>query len=172
MPTAEKEALVQDVSQRLEGVKGMYLADFTGMTVEKVSQLRAKCRAAGVEYKVIKNTLLKLAVHAHDIKQLDEFLEGPTALAFSTVSEVEPARVLIEFAKDGDKPVVKAGLIGDRLYNAEEVKQLASLPPRDVLLAQVLGTISAPLSMFVGAVNALLASPAQLAGALEDKKGS
>ena len=108
MPTAEKEALVQEVTARLQGVKGMYLADFTGLTVEKVSQLRAKCRAAGVEYKVIKNTLLKRAIHAHDIKQLDEFLEGPTALAYSTVSEVEPARVLIEFAKVNEKPVVKA----------------------------------------------------------------
>ena len=171
MPTAEKEALVQEVSERLKGVKGMYLADFSGMTVESVSALRAKCRAAGVEYKVIKNTLLKRAAHAHDITQLDEFLEGPTALAFSTESEVEPARVLVEFAKEGEKPVVKAGLIGDRLYNAAEVKQLASLPPRDVLLAQVLGTIVAPLSQFAGAVEALLASPARLAGALEEKQG-
>jgi large subunit ribosomal protein L10 len=172
MPTAEKEALVQDVSERLKGVKGMYLADFTGMTVEKVSALRAKCRAAGVEYKVIKNTLLKRAVHSHGLTQLDEFLEGPTALAYSMESEVEPARVLIEFAKLNERPVVKAGMIGDKLYNADEVKQLALLPPRDVLLAQVLGTISAPLSGFLGAVNALLASPAQLAGALEEKKGS
>lgn len=172
MPTAEKEALVQEVSERLKGAKGMYLADFTGMTVAKVSALRAKCREAGVEYKVIKNTLLKRAVHAHGLMQLDEFLEGPTALAYSMDSEVEPARVLIEFAKLNERPVVKAGLIGDKLYNADEVKQLASLPPRDVLLAQVLGTITAPLSGFLGAVNALLASPAQLAGALEEKKGS
>ena len=172
MPTAEKEALVHEVAERLKGVKGMYLADFTGMTVEKVSTLRAKCRAAGVQYKVIKNTLLKRAMHEHGVTQLDEFFEGPTALAYSTESEVEPARVLIEFAKANEKPLVKAGLIGDRLYSADEVKQLASLPPRDVLLAQVLGTICAPLTNFLGAVNALLASPAQLAGALEEKKGS
>ena len=172
MPTAEKEALVQDVSVRIKGAKGMYLADFSGMTVQKVSALRARCRAAGVQYKVIKNTLLKRAVHEHGLTQFDEFLEGPTALAYSMESEVEPARVLIEFAKDNEKPLVKAGLIGDRLYSADEVKQLASLPPRDVLLAQVLGTISAPLTNFLSAVNALLASPARLAGALEEKKGS
>ena len=172
MPTAEKEALVQEVSRRLEGAKGMVLADFSGMTVEKVSALRVKCRAAGVQYKVIKNTLLKRAVNARGLTQLDEFLEGPTALAFSLDSEVEPARVLVEFAKENEKPLVKAGLIGDKLFNADEVKQLASLPPRDVLLAQVLGTICAPLSGFMGSVNALLASPARLAGALEEKKGS
>lgn len=172
MPTAQKEAQVQEMAERLTGAKGMYLADFTGMTVEKVSALRAKCRAAGVQYKVIKNTLLKRAINAHGVTTLDDFLEGPTALAFSMESEVEPARVLVEFAKDNERPVIKAGLIGDRLYSADEVKQLASLPPRDVLLAQVLGTLCAPLSGFLGSVDALVASPARLARALEDKQGS
>ena len=172
MATAEKEALVQEMTERLKGVKGMYVADFSGMTVEKIVTLRAKCRASGVQYKVIKNTLLKRAVHAHGLTQLDAFLEGPTALAFSTESEVEPARVLVEFAKENEKPLVRAGLIVDKLYTPDEVKQLASLPPRDVLLAQVLGTITAPLSNFLGAVDALLSSPAQLARALEEKKGS
>jgi large subunit ribosomal protein L10 len=171
MPTAEKESLVQDLTERLSGVKSMYLADFSGMTVEKVTALRAKCRASGVHYKVIKNTLLKRAANSVGITQLDAFLEGPTVLAYSLDSEVEPARVLVEFAKTNERPLVKAGLIGDRLYLADEVKQLALLPPRDVLLAQVLGTIVAPLSQFLGAVDALLASPARLAGALEEKQG-
>ena len=171
MPTAEKEQLVEDMTGRLEGVKSMYLADFSGMTVEKVTALRAKCRASGVHYKVIKNTLLKRAAHAVGVTQLDEYLAGPTVLAYSLDSEVEPARVLTEFAKENEKPLLKAGLIGDRLYGPEEVKQLASLPPRDVLLAQVMGTIVAPLSQFAGAVEALLASPARLAGALEEKQG-
>ena len=169
MPTAEKEAEIRDMAARLEKAKSMYLADFSGMTVESVSALRAKCRASGVHYKVIKNTLLKRAANQVGVTQLDDFLEGPTAIAFSTESEVEPARVLVEFAKEGEKPIVKAGLIGDRLYDSAAIKVLASLPPRDVLLAQVLGTITAPLSSFLGAVNALVASPAQLAAALEDK---
>jgi len=171
MPTAEKEQLVQDVIQRLQGVKSMYLADFSGMTVEKATTLRARCRAAGVHYTVIKNTLLKRAVNSMGVTQLDAYLEGPTVLAYSLDSEVEPARVLVEFARENERPQVKAGLIGDKLFGAEEVKQLALLPPRDVLLAQVLGTISAPLSQFLGAVDALLASPARLAGALEEKQG-
>src|SRR5207302_10441299 len=155
MPTAEKEALVDEVARGLEGAKGMYLADFTGMSVAKVSALRAKCRASGVRYRVIKNTLLKRAVNQRGVTQFDRFFEGPTALAYSLESEVEPARVLIEFAKLNEKPLVRAGLIGDKLYTPDEVKQLASLPPRDVLLAQVLGTITAPLSNFLGAVDAL-----------------
>ena len=171
MPTAEKETLVAEVAGRLSGAKSLYLADFSGMTVEKVTALRAQCRANGVHYKVIKNTLLKRAANSLGVTQLDAYLEGPTVLAYSLDSEVEPARVLVEFAKLNERPLVKAGLIGDRLYDAEEVKQLASLPPRDVLLAQVLGTIVAPLSQFLGAVDALLASPARLAGALEEKQG-
>jgi len=171
MPTLEKEQLIQETTERLQGAKCLYLADFSGMTVEKVTALRAKCRASGVHYKVLKNTLLKRAAHAVGVTQLDEYLAGPTVLAYSLDSEVEPARVLVEFAKENEKPLVKAGLIGSKLYGAEEVKQLASLPPRDVLLAQVLGTISAPLSTFIGAVDALIASPARLAGALEEKQG-
>ncbi|MEO6461820.1 MAG: 50S ribosomal protein L10 [Candidatus Eisenbacteria bacterium] len=171
MPTAEKEAFIEELSGKLSGAKSLYLADFSGMTVEKVTALRAQCRASGVHYKVIKNTLLKRAANSLGVTQLDPFLEGPTVLAYSLDSEVEPARVLVEFARTNEKPLVKAGLIGDRLYGAEEVKQLALLPPRDVLLAQVLGTIVAPLSQFLGAVDALLASPARLAGALEEKLG-
>lgn len=171
MPTAEKEAFIEELSGKLSGAKSLYLADFSGMTVEKVTALRAQCRANGVHYKVIKNTLLKRAANAVGVTQLDAYLEGPTVLAYSLDSEVEPARVLVEFARTNEKPLVKAGLIGDRLYGAEEVKQLALLPPRDVLLAQVLGTIVAPLSQFLGAVDALLASPARLAGALEEKQG-
>jgi large subunit ribosomal protein L10 len=171
MPTAEKESLVEDMTGRLSGAKSLYLADFSGMTVEKVTALRARCRASGVHYKVIKNTLLKRAANSVGITQLDAYLEGPTVLAYSLDSEVEPARVLVEFARDNEKPLVKAGLIGDRLYGADEVKQLASLPPRDVLLAQVLGTIVAPLSSFLATIDALVASPARLAGALEEKQG-
>jgi large subunit ribosomal protein L10 len=172
MPTAQKEAVIQETTARLASAKGVYLADFEGMTVEKVTALRAKCRASNVHYKVIKNTLLRRAAHASGVTQLDPYLVGTTVLAYSTESEVEPARILVEFARENEKPVVKAGLVGDRLYVGEEIKQLAALPPRDVLLAQVLGTISAPMSGFLAVVDALIASPARLASALEDKKGS
>jgi large subunit ribosomal protein L10 len=121
MPTAEKEALVADVATRLAGAKGLYLADFTGMSVDKVSALRARCRASGVRYQVIKNTLLKLACNERGVTEFDAFLDGPTALDYSTDSEVEPARVLVEFAKENERPVIKAGLIGGRLYTAAEV---------------------------------------------------
>jgi large subunit ribosomal protein L10 len=172
MPTARKEAFVEDFTGRLKEAKGLYLADFTGMDVATVTALRDELRGKNVNYMVVKNTLLLLACKNSGMDALEPFLEGPTALAYSTENEVEPARALVTFAKEHTKPVVKAGIIGERLYTMEEVIQLASLPGREELLAQVLGTVTAPLSSFLAAVNALMASPAQLADALEQKQQS
>jgi large subunit ribosomal protein L10 len=170
MPTAQKEAAVREMSGELEGAKGVLLADFTGMDVETVTALRATLRERGVRYRVVKNTLLKRVCAERGLSLLEPYLEGPTALAYSTESEVEPARVVVEFAKKHERPAVKAGMIGERLYTKEEILQVAALPGREELLAQVVGTIVAPLSSFLGCVDALLASPARLAGALEKKR--
>lgn len=172
MPTAEKEQMVKEVSEELEGVKGLLLADFTGMDVEQVTELRATLRKNKVRYRVVKNTLLRRVCQQRGLESLGPFLEGPTAVAYSTESEVEPARIVVEFAKKHERPVLKAGWIGERLYTRDELMKLASLPSRQDLLAQLLGTILAPLSMFLGSVEALVASPARLAGELERQKGS
>lgn len=170
MPTEQKEAFVEEFTTRLGKAKGLYLADFTGMDVAEVTALRSKLRSRGVEYHVIKNTLLRLACRNSGYEVLEPFLEGPTALAYSVDSEVEPARAIAEFAKVHTRPVLKAGIIGEKLYSREEVLQIAALPPREELLAQIAGTIVAPLTNLLGAVNALIASPAQLASALETKQ--
>jgi large subunit ribosomal protein L10 len=170
MPTAEKEKVVQEMSSELSGAKGLVLADFSGMDVETVTALRATLRSKGVRYRVVKNTLLKIACQARGLSSLDPYLEGPTAIAYSTDSEVEPVRVIVEFAKKHERPSVKAGVIGDRLYTKKELMQLAALPSREELLSQVLAVMIAPMTQFLGAVNALLSSPAALAGQLEQKK--
>jgi large subunit ribosomal protein L10 len=123
-----------------------------------------------VHYRVVKNTLLKRVCEQRGLQPLEAYLQGPTAVAYSTESEVEPARILVEFAKKHERPAVKAGIIGERLYTREEILAVAALPGRQELLAQVLGTIVAPLSSFLGCVDALLASPARLAGELERQK--
>jgi large subunit ribosomal protein L10 len=170
MPTARKEAFVEDFTGKLKEAKSLYLADFTGMDVATVTALRDDLRGKGVHYIVVKNTLLRLACRNTGMEALEPFLEGPTALAYSTESEMEPARAIVSFAKAHTRPVIKAGIIGERLYSMEEVLQLAALPGREEMLGQVLGTIVAPLSSFLAAVNALVASPAQLTDALEKKK--
>jgi large subunit ribosomal protein L10 len=170
MPTAQKEQVVREMNGELTGAKGFVLADFSGMDVETVTALRATLRSKGVRYKVVKNTLLKIVAKERGLSALDPYLEGPTAIAYSTDSEVEPVRVIVEFAKKHERPVVKAGIIGERLYTKKDLLALAALPSREELLSQVLSVVIAPMTQFLGAVNALLASPAALAGQLEQKK--
>lgn len=173
MPTEQKAQIIQDATDRLEGVKGIYLADFSGMTVESVSALRRKCRAEQVQFHVIKNTLLKRALHARGIKELDPYLAGPTGLAMSQVDEVTPARILADFARENERPRIKAAVVEGRLFTDKQVAQLAALPSREVLLQQVLGTFIAPMTQFLGAIEATLRLPATMADVLakEREKG-
>ena len=171
MPTVEKEKVIAEMRGELESAKGLLLADFTGMDVATVTALRTALRQNGIQYRVVKNTLLRIACRERGLEVLEPYLEGPTAIAYSSTSEVEPVRVLVEFAKKHEKPAVKAGVIGERLYNKAELLQLATLPSREELLSQVLATLIAPLSGFLGSVNALLSAPATLAAELEKKQG-
>ncbi|MEY4374098.1 MAG: hypothetical protein RL760_264 [Candidatus Eisenbacteria bacterium] len=170
MPTPQKEAILQDTQQRIAEVRGLYLADFSGMTVESLSLLRKKCREQGVQFRVIKNTLLKRAFNERGITELDDHLVGPTGLVFSPDNEMAPAKILSDFAKEHEKPRVKAAVVDGRLYNDKAIAQLAQLPSREVLLSQLLGTFVAPMTTFLGAVNALLATPANMADALGREK--
>jgi large subunit ribosomal protein L10 len=170
MPTAEKEQAVRDLSEQLKGARGVYLADFTGMSVEKASLLRRRCRESHVRFKVVKNTLLKRAMSANGVEALNEFMEGPTGVAYSTMDEVVPAKVLADFAKEFETLRIKAAIVEGKVLDAKEVKQLASLPGRDALLGMLLATMIAPLTQFLGAVDATLRLPAVMADVLERER--
>jgi len=170
MPTAEKERILQDTAERISGVRGIFLADLSGMSVEKVTLLRRKCREQGIQVRVVKNTLLKRAFNAQGITALDDALVGPTGLVFSHGSEVAPARVLSEFAKEHERPRIKAAVVDGRRFDEAAVKQLATLPSRDVLLAQLLGTFIAPMTTFLAAIDAMLRLPATMAEVLERER--
>jgi large subunit ribosomal protein L10 len=170
MPTPQKEAILKDTQTRIADVRGIYLADFTGMTVLSLSLLRKRCREQGVQFRVIKNTLLKRAFNERGIKELDEHLVGPTGLVFSPANEMMPAKILSDFAKEFEKPRIKAAVVDGRLYDTKAIATLAKLPSREVLLSQLIGTFVAPMSNFLGAINALLATPANMADALAKEK--
>ena len=170
MPTPQKEQILKDTSAKIVDVRGLYLADFAGMSVEKMTMLRAKCRAEGVQFKVIKNTLLKRAFHDRGITELDNFLVGNTGLVFSPTSETAPAKILADFAKEHELPKIKAAVVDGRLFDDKAVKTLAALPSREVLLSQVLSTFIAPMTQFLAAVNAAIAIPANMADALHREK--
>jgi large subunit ribosomal protein L10 len=170
MPTPQKEQILQTTQERLTDVRGLYLADFSGLTVERMTKLRRQCRDQGIQFHVIKNTLLRRALNARGITDLDPFLVGNTGLVFSPSSETAPAKVLADFAKENDKLKVKAAVLDGRLFDGKAVAHLALLPSREVLLSQVLSTFIAPMTQFLAAVNAALATPANMADALHREK--
>ncbi len=170
MPTPQKIQILQDTTDRLRGVRGFYLADFTGMNVETLSLLRRRCREQKVQFRVIKNTLLKRAFHEHGITALDPYLKGTTGLVFSPVSEVSPAKILTDFAKENERPRIKAAVVDGRLYEDKAIKVLATLPSYEVMLSQVLSTLIAPMTQFLAAIDATLRLPATMADVLEREK--
>ena len=170
MSTPQKIAILQDTQERIRDVRGLYLADFSGMSVEKLSLLRKRCREQKVQFRVIKNTLLKRAFHEQGITALDPYLEGPTGLVFSPVSEMSPAKILADFAKEHERPRVKAAVVDGRLFDEKAIAMLATLPSREVLLSQLLSSFIAPMTQFLAAIDATLRLPAIMADVLEREK--
>jgi large subunit ribosomal protein L10 len=170
VPTPEKAAVLKDTAERIKDVRGIYLADFSGMTVMSLSLLRKRCREQGVQFRVIKNTLLKRAFNERGIQELDEHLVGPTGLVFSKDNEMAPAKILADFAKEFERPRLKAAVVDGRLYDDKAIVRLGKLPSREVLLSQVIATFIAPMTQFLGAVNAMLATPANMVDALAAEK--
>jgi len=170
MPTPQKEAILKDTAERIADVNGFYLADFSGLTVEAMTKLRKQCRDQGVHFRVIKNTLLRRAFNDRGITALDEFIVGNTGLVYSSTSETAPAKILADFAKENEKLKLKAAVLDGKLFDSKAVARLAALPSRDVLLSQVLSTFIAPMTQFLAAINAALATPANMADALHREK--
>jgi len=167
-----KEDLVAELAERLKGTKAAFLADYRGLNVGKATELRRKLRAAGVEYRVVKNTLLRLAARGTPVACLDAELKGPTAIALVTGDPVAPAKALVEFAKANQKFELKAGMLDGKLLRPEDVKALADLPSREVLLARLLGTLNAPTGNFVGVLAAIPRSLVQVLSAIKDQKAA
>ncbi len=156
MPTTEKVAAVEEIKDKLSRSKVAVLTEFRGLNVQDLADLRAKLRVAGVEFKVVKNTLTKRATDELKLEELDEYLEGPTAIAFGYEDEVAPAKVLSDFAKDHTELQMKAGLLGETVLSADRVKALAKIPSREVLVAQLIGMLQGP----VAGLARVLAGPA------------
>lgn len=158
MTRAEKEALVQQLAEKLQRAEAVVLADFRGLNVAATNDLRARLRQQGVEYRVIKNTLIRRAAAQAGIEGLDGLLEGPTALAFGYDDPVVPARELARFAKDFNQLQIKGGILQGRVIDSKEIQRIAELPSRDELLAKVVGGMQAPLYGLVGVLSATLRS--------------
>jgi len=156
MARPEKEAVVKEVAEIFENAKGVFIADFQGLDVEKISDLRRKCREASVSFRVIKNTLARLAAKQVNHEEMVSYLQGPSAIAFSYDDPSAPARVISEFAKKEEKPTIKMSLFEGEFYGPEKVAKIAALPSKDVLLSKIAGGLNAPMQGFASALNGLL----------------
>jgi large subunit ribosomal protein L10 len=166
---AQKQQLVTTLAARLGRSSTVYVTDFTGLSVAKLTQLRRRLRQAGTEFVVVKNTLARRALAdankgGNGGAGLEQHLAGPTGLVLAGADPVAAAKVLADFAKEFEKPAIKAGLVDGKAVTPEQVKRLASLPSRVELLAQLGGTLQAPMAGLVGALNGLLMN---VVGALE-----
>ncbi len=167
-----KEQLISELAGKLATAKAAFLADYRGLNVEKVNTLRGELRKAGVEYRVVKNTLLRLAAKDTGIECIEKYLEGPTAIAIVQDDPVAPAKVLSDFAKANDKFELKIGALDGKVLSVNDIKALSELPSREVLLAKVLGSLNAPASNFVGVLAAIPRSLVQVLAAIQDKKAA
>jgi len=159
-PKTEKVEAVQAFYDRVQHAKSVVVTGYSGLTVEEVTQLRAQLFHAKVEYLVVKNNLARIALNKFNITVLDDLLVGPTAIALAMEDAVAPARVLSKFAKDHDKLSLKGGWLDGRLITDKDIKALANLPSREVLLAKMLGSMQSPVTGIVrvlaGPVNKLV----------------
>jgi large subunit ribosomal protein L10 len=152
---AEKQLAVSEVAEKLKNSKCTIVTDYRGLNVSQVTQLRKSLREAGVEFTVLKNSLARRATANAELTELDEYLTGPTAIAFSTGDIVAPAKILTEFAKKNDKLSVKAGVVEGRVVGYDQIKALADLPSREGLLSMLLSVLQAPVRNFALAVKAV-----------------
>jgi len=170
MVNAAKTKKVEDLVLVLKDAKSIILSDFTGLNVKDISELRRLCRAKGIVFRVIKNTLGKRSFNELGIAGVAPLLEGPTAIAVSTEDEALPAQLLKKFADDYELPRLKGGYVRGRILTAQEVVRLAMLPGREILLAQVVGTTQAPLRGLLNCLGASLRDLVNVLKAIEDKK--
>ncbi|MFN2432587.1 MAG: 50S ribosomal protein L10 [Gemmatimonadota bacterium] len=170
MDRAKKHAFVDDLSGKLAGASFVYVTDFSGLDVERLTPLRARLRAASVEYVVVKNTLARRAIEGTAAAELAALLEGPSAFAISAGDAVAGAKVLTDFAKDGDRPRIKGGVVAGRILDLGEIRRLATLPGRAVLLGTLLGTMRAPVSNFVYVLSGVLSKFVRTVDAVRAQK--
>ena len=169
MPTAEKAKTIEQAKDWYTRSVGVVFTDYRGLKVKEVQQLRKDLRKKGAEIHVLKNTLFRIAA-GDDVSSIPEDMHnGPTAVAFVFENETDCAKALFDYARTNKNLKVKGGFFGGRAMNAKEIEAFSTLPPREVLIAQVIGAIAAPLTTLIGTIEALYADPIRVIGAVADK---
>jgi large subunit ribosomal protein L10 len=167
----KKQAIVDELAQKLHGANAFYLTDFTGLNVKSITDLRRRLRNAGVEYLVVKNTLAERALQGSDLADIAAFFRGPTGVVIAAGDPVAPAKVLSDFAREHDnRPAMKAGIVERKAVSAAQIDALAKLPPREQLLAVLAGVLEAPMAQLAWVMQAKLYEMAGLLDALRSSR--
>lgn len=164
MPRPEKVTQVEGLEARLKKATAVILTDFRGLSVGEITQLRARLREAGAEYRVVKNRLLGIAGRSAGVEGFGKMLEGPTAVAFTSGDPVVVAKIIQDFSRQSRKLGIKGSIVSGHVYDEARTRALADLPGRQELLAKAVGSIAAPLS---GLASVLSALPRNLVYALD-----
>jgi large subunit ribosomal protein L10 len=165
----EKEQVIADLHKQVERFKAVVLTNYRGLNVEQMSQLRNRLREEKISFNVVKNTLMKLASKGTDLEKLNDYFEGPTAVAIAYGDPIPLAKILSDFQKTQPLLQIKAGLVEGRVTPPEEVKALAFMPSREVILVQVLQGIQAPGAQLAGVLNNVLQQVANVIQARVDQ---
>ena len=168
----EKQAYVEQLSEKIQSSVAGVVVSFKGISVADDTTLRRKLREAGVEYSVVKNTMLRRAAEKTGLSDLDSVLEGSTALAISATDHVAAAKILCEYAEKSKTFEVKAGYVEGKVIDAAGVAELAKMPPKEVLVAKVLGGLNAPISGFANVLNANLRGLVVALNAIAEKQSA
>ncbi|MBV8601336.1 MAG: 50S ribosomal protein L10 [Candidatus Eremiobacteraeota bacterium] len=172
MPTAKKEATIEELRERIKNSQSLFLTNYAGLTVGEITKLRGELRKDGNTYAVVKNTLFKRAAGEDLAKLLEEFLAGPTGIVFAGSDPVAPAKALKQFS-DATKPVeVKAAYIDGQVVDKAQVNVLASLPPRTELLAKLVGSLASPMRGLVTVLSGNQSGLVRVLDAIREKKSA
>jgi len=172
MARPEKVAQVEAIAELLGAAQSLVLADYAGLSVAEMTDFRARCREKGVVCRVVKNRLAKIAADKAGVTVLKEHLTGPTAIIFGPESQVEPAKVAVDFAKENEKLEIRGGLVDGEYIDADAVVSLSKIPGRDELIAQMMGSINSPLRGIAGTLNGVMAALTRAVDAVAKQKAA
>ena len=173
MPNPQKINAVAEIKKLFDDASSLFVTDYQGLSVAEITGLRKNLRENQVTYRVAKNTLLRLAAHQAGVgDMIVEHLTGPTAVAFTSEDAAIAAKILHDSYKDKELPRMKVFVVDGQVFSGQEIKRLASLPPREMLLAQVVAAVEAPISELIGALDGFFRELVGSIEALAEKKKS
>ncbi len=167
-----KEQMKQEVAQALKEAELIVVTDYRGLNVDTINSLRGKLREENCSFRVTKNTMNRLACREVGYEELEQFFEGPTALAYANDDPVAAAKIFNDFTKENENLVIKGGILSGQLVDPDRIKELGEIPSREVLLSKVVGGFQAPISGFAGVLQGTLRQLVYTVDAVRQQKES